>query len=51
MFLMYVSVVFATVVPDDMGPHGAHEDHPPRSLTPPTQPVQAEPSPSLPQWR
>jgi hypothetical protein len=42
MFLMYVSVVFATVVPDDMGPHGAHEDHPPRSLTPPTPPVQAE---------
>ena len=27
MFLMYVSVVFATVVPDDNGPHGQPWKH------------------------
>ena len=45
LFLMYVPVVFATVVPDDKGQHSADEDHwPSRSQTPPTPPVQAKPS-------
>jgi hypothetical protein len=39
-------LLFATVVPDDIRPHDAHEDHPPCSLTPPTPPFQAEPSPT-----
>ena len=39
---------FATVVPDDIGPHGAHEDHQPRSLTPPTPPAHAEQFPPPP---
>jgi hypothetical protein len=47
--LMYVPVVFATIVPDDDGQRSADEDHrPSRSQTPPTPPVQAEPSQSPP---
>ncbi len=49
LFLRYVPVVFATVVPDDDGQRSADEDHQPsRSQTPPTPPVQAEPSRSPP---
>jgi len=49
--LMYVPVVFATVVPDDDGQRSADEDHgPSRSQTPPTPPVQAEPSQSPPPY-
>ncbi len=49
LFLMYVHVLFATVVPDDNGQHSADEDHrPSSSQTPPTPPVQAEPSQSPP---
>ena len=48
MFFNVCFCCFATVVPDDIGPHGAHEDHQPRSLTPPTPPVHAEQSPSPP---
>ncbi len=43
------SCCFATVVPDDDGQRSADEDHgPSRSQTPPTPPVQAEPSQSPP---
>ncbi len=49
LFLIYVPVIFATVVPDDDGQRSADEDHrPSRSQTPPTPPVQAEPSQSPP---
>ena len=45
LFLMYVPVVFATVVLNDKGQRSADEDHwPSSSQTPPTPPVQAKPS-------
>ncbi len=45
---MYIPVVFATVVPNDGGQRSADDEdqRPSRSQTPPTPPVQAEPSQS-----
>ncbi len=49
LFLLYVPVVFATVVPNDNRQSSADEDHwPSRSQTPPIPPVQAKPSQSPP---